>query len=201
MHEMKTCFYGIKNEFWGGLCLLVAGVLFFFASGAALAALIRIAGAVVIATAAVRFILLMREYERGSYLTVALFNAALLFLLGGVMLVLPDGTLNFIFAAIGGYLVFSAIARAFRLTRKPKSTTSPVWWASVTLTAAVFLLGLRLLLSPADATRVTEIVAAVSLTVKGCEMLCSAMSADRSGKRKKPDEIEADFVDKTDEEI
>lgn len=197
---MKFVYHSREGRFWSGLCLLASGILLFFASGAVLAILMRIIGAAIITVAAVRCVRLMRLYERGSYLTVALFNTVLLFLFGVVMLILPGGALNLVFFAAGGYLVLNSTARVLRMAREPKRTDSPSWWASVVFTAAAFLLGLLLLLSPREATRAAEIIAAVSLTVKGCELLSSAMSVEKSEK-KKPEEIEAEFVDKTDEEF
>jgi uncharacterized membrane protein HdeD (DUF308 family) len=66
----------------------------------------------------------------------------------------------------------------------------------------VFILGIWLLLSPSDAGRLTEIIAGVSLTVKGVELLCGAFDSHRKSGGKKQggsSDIEADYVDKSHE--
>ena len=197
MNKIQAFFNKTDRKFLVGLCLLAAGILFFFVSEAAVSVLIRIGGVILIVTAAVRLSLLMKAYERGAYFAMTLLNVALLFLLGALMLITPDGARDLIYASIGGYLVFNAVSRAVRITKAQKAPDSSAWWVSIILTAAVFLLGLWLLISPAEGSRITGIIAGASLAVKGCEMLFSAFGKDRDGKHGSED-IEADFIDKSD---
>ena len=198
MDKIREFFNKIDRSMLIGVCLLIAGVLFFFASGDLLETLVRIAGGIVVAVAIVRFIRLMSIYAKGVYLTTALFSVALLFLLGLVMIMVPGGTLHIIFAAIGIYLIVNALIRAYRIASAPKKVKEPSWWLGVILTAAIFLLGFWLMLSPAEATRVTEIIAGIALIVKGAEMLSSSIASGKRGSKKRSDDIEADFVDKSD---
>ena len=197
MNKIRKFFNKTDRNTLIGVCLLIAGVLF-FASGALLTTLVRIAGAIIIAAAILRFIRLAKLCEKGFYLTLSLFNVALLFLLGAVMAILPGGTLHIIFASIGIYMMINAVIRAYKISSMPKRTRDISWWGSVILIAAVFLLGFWLVLSPAEATRLTEIIAGIALIVKGVETLSSSITSEKRRTKKKSDDIETDFVDKSD---
>ena len=197
MNKLKSPLNKIDRNILSGGCLLLAGILF-FASGALLTTLVRIAGAIIITVAVLRFIRLAKLYEKGFYLTLSLFNVALLFLLGAVMAILPGGTLHIIFASIGIYMMINAIIRACKIATAPRRTSDFSWWGAVILTAAVFLLGFWLVLSPAEATRLTEIIAGIALIVKGVETLSSSITSEKRRTKKKSDDIETDFVDKSD---
>ena len=187
-----------KNLVWGVLCL-VAATLLFFVPGVILHTLIKIAGAIVMAVAIIRFVYVLKLGEGGPVATVSALNAALLLAVGLIMLIMPGGTLRIIFSALGIYLLVNAILEIVRLTMHSNRTHDAVWWIDVIFTVAVFVLGLWLLLSPAEAGRVTEIVAGVSLTVKGVELLISAHNGSSGGKKSRTSDIETDFIDKSHE--
>ena len=73
----------------------------------------------------------------------------------------------------------------------------------IVFTAAVLILGVWLMLSPGGASRLTEVIAGVSLAVKGAELVLGALRESKPTIKKRKErengDIEADFVDKSDE--
>lgn len=207
MNKLKDLFKKIDKRYLTGTLLLIAGIALFLASGDTLATLVRIAGAVVIAVALIRFARLMklRNFYKGgdrlsaSLFNISLFNTGLLFILGAVMLVVPGRTLHLIFAVIGGYLVLNAAIHAYYISIGIKQTGDILWWSNVILTALTFILGLWLVFSPSEVSRMTEIIAGASMVVKAIELMTSAEDGKPKKKKKNQGEIEADFVDKSNE--
>ena len=93
--------------------------------------------------------------------------------------------------------------RGAKLLIVPKGTREALWRVEASFAAVVLVLGVWLTLSPSGAGRLTEIVAGISLAVKGVEFLLGALRDGKPAikKRKKAEngDIEADFVDKSDE--
>lgn len=199
MKNIVSYFERIGKDTLVGVLCIAAAALLFFSPGALLYTALKIAGGLIIATAVIRFIRLVK-ISSGTLPSVSVLNAVLLFALGMIFVGMPGGTLRFIFAAIGVYLIASTLLQAIKLLVVPNSARGVLWWADVILVTAVFLLGVWLVLSPGGAGRVTEIVAGISLAVKGAELLFSAARNGKSKEKKdKSGDIETDFVDKSDE--
>ena len=188
-----------KDMVAGALCLLAAALLF-FSPGAILHTVIKIAGVLIVITALVRFILLVKACGSNSLPIIPLLNVVFLFALGMILVGMPAGTLRFIFSAIGVYLIINALLQMLRLLVIPSEHRGALWWTDVIFTVVVFLLGAWLLLSPGGAGRATEIIAGISLTVKAAEILCSVIGNGKSKEKSAENgDIEADFVDKSHE--
>ena len=199
MKNIISFFERIGRDTLAGVLCIAAAVMLFFSPGSLLCTIIKVVGGLIIATAVIRFIRLVKISD-GALPTLSVLNVTLLFALGMIFVGMPGGTLHFIFSAIGVYLVASVLLQAVKLLVTPKAARGARWWTDAIFTAAVFLLGAWLILSPADAGRVTEIVAGVSLAVKGAELLLSATGSRRpKAKKDKKGDIEADFVYKSNE--
>ncbi len=198
MKNIISFFERIGKDTLAGVLCIVAAALLFFSPGALLHTVIKVVGGLIIATAVIRFVCLVKI--GGALPTLSVLNVTLLFALGMIFVGMPGGTLHFIFSAIGVYLIASVLLQAVKLLVTPKAARGARWWTDAIFTAAVFLLGAWLILSPADAGRVTEIVAGISLAVKGTELLFSAVGNRKpKAKKDKKGDIEADFVDKSNE--
>ena len=188
-----------KDMVAGALCLLAAALLF-FSPGAILHTIIKIAGALIVITAIVRFIMLLRACGGNSLPIIPVLNVVFLFALGMILVGMPGGTLRFIFSAIGVYLIINALLQMLKLLVIPTKRRGALWWVDVIFTVVVFALGTWLLLSPGEASRATEIIAGISLTVKAAEILCGVIGNGKSKeKSSESGDIEADFVDKSHE--
>ena len=199
MRNIISFFERLGKEVLDGALCLIAAVILFFSPVDLLYTIVRIIGALIIITAAIRFIYLLKK--RGSSLPVSEpLHALALFALGAILVGIPGGTLRFIFSAIGVYLIATAISQAARLMLAPPYARNTLWWVDAIFSAAVFALGVWLLLSPVGAGRVTEIVAAVSLTLKGVDVLLGLFgNAKPENKKNKNGDIEADFIDRSHE--
>ena len=203
MKKTTSFFDRINKKLLIGLLCIAAAVLLFSLPGAVLHRIIKVAGALIIGVAAVRFIR-MAAGSSGSRLPFTmLLNSVLLFALGMVLLCTPGGALRFIFSAIGFYLIITAVLEGAKLLVTPKARRGGSWWVEAAFTAAVLILGVWLMLSPGGAGRLTEIIAGISLAVKGVELIIGSIRCGEPAikKRKKAEngDIEADFVDKSDE--
>ena len=199
MRSIFSFFERIGKDTLAGVLCITAAIPLFFSQGALLYTVIKIAGGLIITTAVTRFIHLVK-INGGALPTVSVLNATFLFALGMILVCMPDSALRFVFAAIGVYLIASVIFRTIRLLVVPKAARGVPWWVDAIFTAVVALLGVWLILSPAGAGRVTEIVAGISLAVKGVELLVNAVASNEpSKKRSENGDIEADFVDKSNE--
>ena len=200
MEKLNKLLSGGTRRLIIGIFCLAAGILFITASGVILNTLVRVAGAAIAICAAARFVYAVRKYDSGAYLSVAIVNSALLFLVGLVMLIVPGGTLRLIFVVIGAYLMINAFTHIYRFALAPKHLKSPAWWAEIITSAVILVLGFWLAFSPAEATRLTEIIAGISLIVKAAELVATAaveIKKDRESRRS--GDVEADFVDKSHE--
>ena len=65
--------------------------------------------------------------------------------------------------------------------------------------ALILILGFWLIFSPDEATRVTEVIAGISLILKAIELFGKANINRKVPPTRKSGDIEADFVDKSDE--
>ena len=193
---------GNKKLLIGVFCI-AAAVLLFSLPGAILHKIIKVAGALIIAVAAVRFIRLTYRSSGEPLPFTMLLNSVLLFALGMVLLCTPGGALQFIFSAVGFYLIITAVLEGAKLLVTPRSRRGGSWWVEAVFTAAVLILGVWLLLSPDGAGRLTEIIASISLAVKGIELIIGALHdgkpAIKKRKNRENGDIEADFVDKSNE--
>ena len=203
MKKNASFFDRINKKLLIGLLCIAAAVLLFSLPGAVLQGIIKVAGALIIGVAAVRFIRLTYRNSGSPIPFMGILNAVLLFALGMVLLCTPGGTLRFIFSAIGFYLIITAFLEGAKLLVTPKAQRGGSWWVEAAFTAAVLILGVWLMLSPGGTGRLTEIIAGISLAVKGVEFLLGALREGKPviKKRKKAEngDIEADFVDKSDE--
>lgn len=181
----------------GGLCLAV-GICFIALSGAFLSVTVRIAGAVLALISAVRFLFAIRQYG-GKFLTAAVINSALLFLVGLVIALNPGGTLSLIYATIGAYLVINALTHIFRLATAKNPVKNLPWWIDVLSSSVILILGFWLIFLPGAAQRLTEILAGISLMIKSAELFERAYSEEKGRKKQRNNDIEADFVDKSHE--
>ena len=191
-----------KKTLTGVFCIAAAVLLFSF-PGVVLHKIIKVIGALIIAVAAVRFIRLTSRKSGDPLPFAMILNSVLLFALGTVLLCTPGEALRFIFSALGFYLIVTAVIEGAKLLVTPKAQRGPAWWVEAVFTAAVLILGVWLMLSPGGAGRLTEVIAGVSLAVKGVELILGALrDAGPAIKKQKVHEngdIEADFVDKSDE--
>ena len=201
MRRIKEFFKRTDRDVLVGIGLIAAGIILFLASGAVLTALVRLIGVAVVAISALRIAILMRTYAKGALLLSSLVNAGLVLILGAVMVLIPGGALAIVFSIVGAYMLFHSGLRAYRLWKSPYRLRTPAWWGEALPTALALLLGFWLLLSPSGATRATEMIAGVTLIVKAVEMIAAALGRGKgkSKKKKSPDDIEAEFVDKSDE--
>ena len=202
--KKNASFFGKTNKkLSAGVLCIAAAVLLFSLPGAVLHGIIKIAGALIIAVAAVRFIRLTARKNGEPLPFTMLLNTVLLFALGMVLLCTPGGALRFIFSAVGFYLIITAVLEGAKLLVTSKAQRGVSWWVEAVFTAAVLILGVWLMLSPGGAGRLTEIVAGISLAVKGVELIIGSIRCGEPAikKRKKAEsgDIEADFVDKSDE--
>lgn len=199
MRNITSFFEKLGKEVLDGALCLIAAAILFFSPVDLLYTIVRIIGALIIITAAIRFIYLLKK--RGTSLPVSeALHALALFALGAILVGIPGGTLRFIFSAIGVYLIATAISQAAKLMLAPPYARNTLWWVDAIFSAAVFALGVWLLLSPIGAGRVTEIVAAVSLTLKGVDVLLGSFgNAKSENKKNKNGDIEADFIDRSHE--
>lgn len=181
----------------GGLCLAV-GICFIALSGAFLSVTVRIAGAVLALISAVRFVFAIRQYG-GKFLTAAVINSALLFLVGLVVALNPGGTLSLIYATIGAYLVINALMHVFRLATAKNPVKNLPWWIDVLSSSVILILGFWLIFLPGAAQRLTEILAGIALMIKSAELFERAYSEEKKRKKQRNNDIEADFVDKSHE--
>ena len=181
----------------GGLCLAV-GICFIALSGAFLSVTVRIAGAVLTLISAVRFVFAIRQYG-GKFLTAAVINSALLFLVGLVIALNPGGTLSLIYATIGAYLVINALTHIFRLATAKNPVKNLPWWIDVLSSSVILILGFWLIFLPGAAQRLTEILAGIALMIKSAELFERAYSEEKKRKKQRNNDIEADFVDKSHE--
>lgn len=181
----------------GGLCLAV-GICFIALSGAFLSVTVRIAGAVLALISAVRFVFAIRQYG-GKFLTAAVINSALLFLVGLVIALNPGGTLSLIYATIGAYLVINALTHVFRLATAKNPVKNLPWWIDVLSSSVILILGFWLIFLPGAAQRLTEILAGIALMIKSAELFERAYSEEKKRKKQRNNDIEADFVDKSHE--
>lgn len=181
----------------GGLCLAV-GICFIALSGAFLSVTVRIAGAVLALISAVRFVFAIRQYG-GKFLTAAVINSALLFLVGLVIALNPGGTLSLIYATIGAYLVINALTHIFRLAAAKNPVKNLPWWIDVLSSSVILILGFWLIFLPGAAQRLTEILAGIALMIKSAELFERAYSEEKKRKKQRNNDIEADFVDKSHE--
>ena len=198
MNKLREFFSNINRDLLVGILCLLAGAAFIFAPGNVLHVLIRIAGAVTALLAVLRFIYATRRLL-GRFMTVTIVNSALLFLVGLVMLVSPDGMLHIIFIAIGAYLMINAIGQIFKFAIAPKRLASASWWIEIISSALILILGFWLIFSPDEATRVTEVIAGISLILKAIELFGKANINRKVPPTRKSGDMEADFVDKSDE--
>ena len=190
-----------KKPLTGVFCIAAAVLLFAF-PGVVLYKIIKVAGALIIAAAALRFVGIATG--RGDSLPfITILNSVLLFVLGMVLLCTPGGALRFIFSAVGFYLIVTAVPEGAKLLVTPKALRGVFWWVEAVFTAAVLILGVWLMLSPGGASRLTEVIAGVSLAVKGAELVLGALRESKPTIKKRKErengDIEADFVDKSDE--
>ena len=203
MKKNASFFDRINKKLLIGLLCIAAAVLLFSLPGAVLHRIIKVAGALIIGVAAVRFIRMAARSSGSRLPFTMLLNSVLLFALGMVLLCTPGGALRFIFSAIGFYLIITAVLEGAKLLVTPKAQRGGSWWVEAAFTAAVLILGVWLMLSPGGAGRLTEIIAGISLTVKGVELIIGSIRCGEPAikKRKKAEngDIEADFVDKSDE--
>ena len=201
MRRIKEFFKRTDRDVLVGIGLIAAGIILFLASGAVLTALVRLIGVAVVAISALRIAILMRTYAKGALLLSSLVNAGLVLILGAVMVLIPGGALAIVFSIVGAYMLFHSGLRAYRLWKSPYRLRTPAGWGEALPTALALLLGFWLLLSPSGATRATEMIAGVTLIVKAVEMIAAALGRGKgkSKKKKSPDDIEAEFVDKSDE--
>ena len=181
----------------GGLCLAV-GICFIALSGAFLSVTVRIAGAVLTLISAVRFVFAIRQYG-GKFLTAAVINSALLFLVGLVIALNPGGTLSLIYATIGAYLVINALTHVFHLATAKNPVKNLPWWIDVLSSSVILILGFWLIFLPGAAQRLTEILAGIALMIKSAELFERAYSEEKERKKQRNNDIEADFVDKSHE--
>lgn len=181
----------------GGLCLAV-GICFIALSGAFLSVTVRIAGAVLTLISAVRFVFAIRQYG-GKFLTAAVINSALLFLVGLVIALNPGGTLSLIYATIGAYLVINSLTHVFRLATAKNPVKNLPWWIDVLSSSVILILGFWLIFLPGAAQRLTEILAGIALMIKSAELFERAYSEEKKRKKQRNNDIEADFVDKSHE--
>ena len=186
-----------KQALVGGLCLAL-GICFIALSGAFLSVTVRVAGAILGLISAVRFIFAIKQY-RGGFLTAAVVNSALLFLVGLVVALNPGGTLNLIYATIGAYLVINALTHLYRLATAKKMVKNLSWWVEMLSSAVILVLGFWLIFLPGVAQRLTEILAGVALIIKSAELFEKAYNEEKQRKKQKSNDIEADFVDKSHE--
>ena len=202
MRKIKEFFKRIDRDILIGIGLIVVGIILFLASGAVLTTLVRLIGVAIVVICALRIAILMRTYAKGALLLISLFNAGLVLILGAVMALIPGGALAIVFSIVGAYMLFHSGLRAYRLWKSPCRLRTPAWWGEALPTALALLLGLWLLLSPSGATRATEIIAGITLIVKALEMIAAALGRRKGGSSKKkngPEDVEAEFVDKSDE--
>ena len=198
MNKIREFFSNINKDLLVGMLCLLAGAAFIFAPGNLLYVLIRIAGAVTALLSALRLIYAIRSML-GRFMTVTIVNSALLFIVGLVMLVSPSGMLRIIFIAIGAYLMVNAIGQIFKFAIMPKRLASASWWIEVISSALILILGFWLIFSPDEATRVTEVIAGISLILKSIELFGKAYTNRKGSPSRKSGDIEADFIDKSDE--
>jgi len=200
MKKVKSFLSKINRRALTGIFCLVAGICFIAFSGTLFNTFIRIVGALVVIAAALKFIHAAKTYAEGAVMTVEIINSVLLFLLGAVMLLSPGGTLRLIYVVIGAYLMINAFTHVYRFALSPKRPESVVWWAEITTSAIILVLGFWLAFSPNEASRLTEIVAGISLLVKSLELFSTAKQhAKSSAQKRKKEEIEGDFIDKSHE--
>ncbi len=195
MKKIKAFFDKLNKDLITGVVYLAAAMILFFLPGTMLHTVIKVTGALVILTAVLRFLLAIGGKV---LLPTTVINSVLLLALGIVMLAMPGGMLRLIFSAIGVYLLVSTVGQVLQLLAVPSEARRLFWWIDVILAVLAFALGIWLLLSPAEAERVTEIIAGVSLAVKAIELICRAFSGGRKN-APDPDGIEAEFVDKSHE--
>lgn len=195
MNKINEFFDKLNKDLLMGAVYLAAALILFLMPGAMLHTAVKVVGALIAVTAVFRLIL---AFCRKTMLVFSVINAVLLMVLGIIMLTMPGGMLRLIFSAIGIYLLINTVGQVLRLLTVPSEARRVFWWIDVVFTAVAFALGIWLLLSPAEAERITEIIAGVALAVKAVELLCKAFSNGRRTKSA-PDEIEAEFVDKSHE--
>ncbi len=186
-----------RHALAGALCIS-AGICFIFLPGVFLEVTFRIVGGALALAAALRFAYAIKAYN-GHLMAAAVINSAFLFLVGLVMLASPGGTLGFIYVAIGLYLTINAFTHIYRAALAPKHKKSLSWWTEI-LTSSLFLvLGLWLTFASGTAQRLTEVIAGISLVIKGTLLFGRAYSERKLRKSRKGSDIEADFVDKSHE--
>ena len=203
MRKTASFFDRINKKLVGGVLCIAAAVLIFFLPGEFLHKIVKAAGAVIIAVSAIRFIRLAGRKIGSPIPFMGILNAVLLFALGTVLLYTPDGAMRFMFSSIGLYLIVTAVLQGAKLLIVPKGTREALWRVEASFAAVVLVLGVWLTLSPCGAGRLTEIIAGVSLAVKGVELILGALrDAGPAIKKRKVHEngdIEANFVDRSDE--
>lgn len=203
MKKTTSIFDSMNKKLLIGVLCIAAAVLLFCLPGTILHKIIKVAGALIIGVAAVRFIGLTYRNSGSRLSFTALLNAVLLFALGMVLLCTPGGALQFIFSAVGFYLIITAVLEGAKLLVTPKSQRGLSWWIEAVFTVAVLILGVWLLLSPGGTGRLTEIIAGISLAAKGSELIIGSIRsgepAVKRHKNRESGDIEADFVDKSDE--
>ena len=199
MKQLKKLFSGINKNLLAGILCLIAAAVFILAPGNILHILMKIAGGIVILAAIGRFLYAVMKLT-GPFMTVTVINAAFLFIVGIVMLLSPGGALRFIYVAIGIYLIVNALMHVFAFATLPKKIRKVSWWIEIITSIIILILGLWLVLSPDAATRATEVIAGISLIVKSVELFGKAAGEiKRSDTAKRSGDIEAEFIDKSNE--
>lgn len=199
MKNIISFFERIGKEVLDGALCLIAAMILFFSPAVLLYTIVRIIGALIIIAAAIRFIYLLTKHGT-SMPTTEVLHALVLVALGAILVGMPGGTLRFIFSAIGVYLIATSILHAIKLLVAPRYARNALWWVDTIFSAAVFALGVWLLLSPIGAVRVTEIVAAIALMLKGVDLLLGTRRNEKpKSKKDKNGDIEADFIDRSHE--
>ena len=124
----------------------------------------------------------------------------LLIALGAVILLKPEGALDFIFAALG-IAIFSDGLFKVQIALDARRFGISAWWLTLALAAATVAVGLALVFRPWDSARLLTILLGAALLAEGILNFCVAVSTVKIVNHQRPDVIEVTSYEVEDETL
>ena len=176
------------------LVLIGAAIAFIASPVSSMAIVLRIVGALILAWEGFLVIRTLKILgARADVLIHILLSNAFLIICALLLLVNPESVMKILSLGIGLYLVITAGVTLFG---QFSSHIRPSFSATL-VTVVSLLLGVWLIVSPFDITRLTSIFVGVAVLLKGLGLLLETLEDDDDGNG--DDFVTDDFVDKSNE--
>lgn len=118
----------------------------------------------------------------------------LLILLGLIVLFQANNVLNFIFIAIGIAILADGLFKV-QIALDAKRFGIQTWWMLLSFAVITALVGLLMVLRPADSLEMMIVLLGISLLAEGILNFCVALSTVKIVKHQKPDVVEVEYYE------